>query len=130
MTHSFEEIHRLQRSGLIWLIAYLSMMALVVWLVFHARDRVMESLSSPEARAEWEDWRNAASEQSISGPVKRRKPESPEPPALVLMRDSFGVVLAAAIVLGSVLFATFMFMARGTFHSVANRRSGPPSGQS
>ena len=43
-------------------------------------------------------------------------------PALVLMRDYFGVCLAVAVVLSSVLFGTFMVMARGAMaNSVQNK---------
>jgi hypothetical protein len=59
-----------------------------------------------------------------ASPVKRRPPKSPQPPALLLMRDYFGVCLALAIVLSSVLFATFMFFVRGAFKAgPASRRS-------
>ena len=52
-------------------------------------------------------------QQSAGGPVERKVPSSPEAPGLVLMRDHFGVMLAAAIVFGSVLFAMAMFFIRG-----------------
>jgi hypothetical protein len=113
--HDPQQIHRLQKAGLKWLIAYLLTMAAVVWLVFHVRARAMESLDTPAARAEWETWRQAAGEQSIAGPVRRRTPASAEPPTLVLLRDYFGMVLGAAIVFGSALFGSTMIAIRGAY---------------
>jgi len=110
-----EQIHRLQKAGLQWLIAYLLTMALVVWAVFHVRTRAMETLDTPQARAEWEEWREAAGKQSIAGPVHRRTPASDEPPTVVLLRDYFGMVLGAAIVFSSALFATTMIAVRGAY---------------
>ncbi len=106
---------RLQRAGLAWLVAYLAAMVLIVALVFHVRTRVMQSLGTPEARAEWDEWRRAAAEQSQSGPVRRAKAQSPEPPTLVLLRDYFGIMLTAAIVFSSLLFATAMIALRGAY---------------
>ena len=45
--------------------------------------------------------------------MQRKVPSSTEAPGLVLMRDHFGVMLAAAIVFGSALFAMAMFFIRG-----------------
>jgi hypothetical protein len=52
---------------------------------------------------------------SQEGPVKRRVPKSQEPPALRLMRDYFGVSLAATVVFGSLLFVMVMGAVRGAF---------------
>jgi hypothetical protein len=122
MTPSDEEIYRRQKAGLLWLVAYLATTALIVWAVYWLRARAMESLSTPEARAEWEQWRQAAAEPPAPGGVARKAPTSPEPPGLVLMRDHFGVMLAAAIVSGSVLFGVLMIFIRG---AVSSRRPPP-----
>jgi hypothetical protein len=115
MTPTSEEIYRRQKAGLAWLVAYLVTTGAIVWAVYALRARAMETLATPEARADWEEWRRAAAEQSEAGPVQRKVPASPEPPGLVLMRDHFGVMLAAAIIFGSVLFAIFMILIRGAF---------------
>ena len=107
--------YRLQKAGVAWLVAYLVTIALIVGLVLHVRANILESLSTPEARAEWDQWRRAADEQSKSGPVRRAKSESPEPPTLVLLRDYFGIMLTAAIVFSSLLFATAMIAIRGAY---------------
>jgi len=58
--------------------------------------------------------------------VKRRAPKSAQPPALVLMRDYFAVCLGGALVLSTVLFATFMMLVRGAFGSGAGGGHSPP----
>jgi hypothetical protein len=115
MTPNEEEIYRRQKFGLAWLAAYLVFTGLIVWGVYLYRARAMESLKTPEARAAWEEWRQAAAEQTAGGPVQRKVPSSTEAPGLVLMRDHFGVMLAAAIIFGSALFAISMFLIRGAF---------------
>jgi hypothetical protein len=107
--------YRLQKAELAWLVAYLATIALIVGLVVHVRARMLESLGTPEAQVEWDAWRRAADEQSQSGPVRRAKSESPEPPTLVLLRDYFGIMLTAAIVFSSLLFATAMIAIRGAY---------------
>jgi len=117
MTPSDEEVYRRQKIGLAWLAAYLITTGIIVWSVYLVRARTMQSLNTPEARAAWEEWRQAAANSSHEGPVQRKTPSSPEPPGLVLMRDHFGVMLAAAIVFGSALFAIMMFFIRGALSS-------------
>ncbi len=46
-------------------------------------------------------------------PVRRKAPSSDEPPALVLMRDYFGVMLSGAVLFGSLLFAVLAIALRG-----------------
>jgi hypothetical protein len=128
MTHTPEETYRLQKSGLAWLVAYLATLALVIGLLYQARERVMTTLDTPEAQAEWDEWRDAAEKQSVTGPVARRKPKSVGPPAVVLMRDYFGIALGASIVLSSALFATIMFMVRGALknrHTIGQTTEQP-----
>lgn len=111
-----DRTYRLQRAGLAWLVAYLLMIALVVWLLFHVRARAMQ-LDTPEDRAAWEAYRQAAAGQSASGPVHRRVPLSREAPTVVLLRDHFGVMLGASVVFSSLLFATGMIVVRGAYGS-------------
>ncbi len=105
-----------------WAVAYLAFLALVIWGCFAARQSALATFGTPAAQAEWDAWRAAAAEQAESGPVRRKVPKSTEPPALVLMRDYFGVVLSAAVVFGSVLFALLALFLR-----VATRPSPPPA---
>ena len=100
-------------SNLRWLMAYLLTLAILVLVVMYTRTQVLATFGTPQATAEWQAWREAAGKQTQRGPVRRRMPKSPEPPALVLMRDHFAVVMTAAVVFGSLLFATFMIAVRG-----------------
>lgn len=78
-----------------------------------ARKVTLATMSTPEARAEWEAWRESEPNQRKDLPVSRRPPKSAEPPSLVLMRDHFTVLMSAAIVFSSLLFAALAIAARG-----------------
>ena len=101
-----------------WLAAYVAVIALVVGGVSYMRIVAMAVYGTPQAQSEWDTWR-----EDVKGleqqpyPVKRRVPKSAEPPALVLMRDYFGVCLTIAIVLSTVLFGTFMVLVRGAMRN-------------
>jgi hypothetical protein len=94
-----------RRRTWLWLAAYAAVVAGVVVAMFQLRRLAFENFDTPEARAEWEAWREAPPNQRDDLPVKRRPPTSAEPPTLVLMRDYFGVMLTAAVVFSSLLFA-------------------------
>ncbi|HEY2414111.1 MAG TPA: hypothetical protein VGI40_17835 [Pirellulaceae bacterium] len=101
-----------------WLTAYVVVLALVVGGVRYMRGVAIAVYGTPQAQTEWDTWREDVKElEKQPYPVKRRTPKSAEPPALVLMRDYFGVCLAIAVVLSSVLFGTFMVMVRGATQS-------------
>lgn len=102
-----------------WLAAYVIATCLVTLSMFALRRVVLRQLSTPEAIAQWQAWRDAEPNQSDTGPVKRRPPSSPEPPALVLLRDHFSVMLAGALLFSSLLFGAIMIAARGVFSSGA-----------
>jgi hypothetical protein len=91
--------------NLAWLAAYAVVVTAVVLGMLALRRAALATFDTPEARAEWEAWRQAEPNQRDDLPVKRRPPSSPEPPTLVLMRDYFPVMLAAAVVFSSLLFA-------------------------
>jgi hypothetical protein len=97
-----------------WLVAYLAVIALVVASVSYMRSVAMAVYGTPQAQSEWDTWREGVKElEEQPYPVKRRVPQSTEPPALVLMRDYFRVCLTIAVVLSTVLFGTFMVLLRG-----------------
>lgn len=78
----------------------------------------MESLSTPQAQADWQEWKSAAQrEATVGSPVQRRPVRGDEPPSLVIMRDYFGVVLAALLTVVSFLFAFLAFALRGSVRS-------------
>jgi hypothetical protein len=114
-------------------LAYLAMIALVIGGVSYMRSVATVVYGTVQAQTEWDEWREDVKEfEKQPYPVKRRVPKSVEPPALVLMRDYFGVCLAVALVLSSVLFGTFMVLVRGAMGTAdrvetrSARRTGPP----
>src|SRR4051794_462944 len=97
-----------------WIIGYLLTIALVAGAVIYGRQRALEVYGSAAAQGEWDQWRADAQKMAEQpSTVKRRVPQSAEPPALVLMRDYFAVCLAGALILSTVLFGTFMLLVRG-----------------
>jgi hypothetical protein len=105
---------------------YLLSLSVAVGAAYYARQQALQNFSSAEARQEWNDWREAARQQAKAGPIQRRLPKSEEAPSLVLFRDYFGVVLAAAVVFGSALYAIFAFFLYGLWikpASAARQRS-------
>jgi hypothetical protein len=114
------------RSGdLLWLAAYLIVATGLVLVMLQVRQVTLRSLSTPEARAEWNAWRESPPNVRTDLPVRRRAPASDEPPALVLMRDYFPVMMTAAIVFGSLLFAAIMMAARGALSPDRFQESSP-----
>jgi hypothetical protein len=104
-----------KRRVLGWALAvvYLVMLVGIVVSMFQLREVTLETMGTPEARAEWEAWRQAAPNQRKDQPVERRPPKSDEPPALVLMRDHFPVMLGGAVVFSSLLYGALAFALRG-----------------
>jgi hypothetical protein len=103
-----------KRFWLVFLLAYLIVMGAAALLLVRIRDEQIAQLSQPRAQDAWQDWRSAAAEQAgREGPVQRRTPRSVEPPALVLLRDHFGVMLAATIILGTALLAVILLAVHG-----------------
>ena len=94
-------------------VVYLACVTLVVFGLTRARDSVVETFGTEDARTEWQDWRTAAGEGI--GPVERDEPQSDLPPAYVLMRDHFNACLGFSVLMTTVLFAAFVFMIRGAF---------------
>lgn len=112
---------------LLWLLAYGAIMATIVGVMVRVRSTAMASFGTDDAQSQWDDWREDAQKMSEGkGPVKRRPPKSVEPPALVLMRDHFGVCLALALVLSSLLYGTAMIFLRGIVASGGRFGPNPP----
>ncbi len=94
------------------------MMAGVLGGMLYLRVEAMAVYGTAEAQAEWDAWREDATKMAKEpNLVERRAPKSEQPPALVLMRDHFGVCLSISLVLSSVLFGTFMMLVRGALSS-------------
>ena len=84
---------------------------------FYARSWAISVYGSPQAQAEWNEWRAGAAKLATEGPVKRRVPKSDKPPALVLATTYFGVCLTIALLLTTVLFATAVYFVQGVLRS-------------
>jgi hypothetical protein len=105
----------MSRTFLISLGLYLAWVALLVGGLFWGRHVALREYATPDAQAEWQEFREDMKRISQEGPVKRRPPASDEPPALLLMRDHFGVCLGATLVFGSLLYGMIWGAARGAF---------------
>lgn len=95
------------------------------------RETRLEELSRPDVQAQWDAFRADMRTQSDrSGPVQRKVPRSPEPPELVWLRDYVLLAVTAWVVfvgvLGSVLLAMVVGVARGRVTSPAPAAPSPP----
>ena len=102
------------RFSIIVFAIYGLLVTLAVVGMREARQTALQDFSTPAAGADWQRWRDAAREQSEgAGPVTRRVPASDEPPVLVLLRDYYGMCLAAVLGFGSLSYAVLVFLFRG-----------------
>lgn len=93
--------------------AYLALIACVVWGMLVYRQTTLASLDTLEARAAWQQWRDASARQSAEGPVLRKPIRSSAPPAEVLLRDYFPTLLAGAVFFSSLFFCLLVWIVRG-----------------
>ena len=101
---------------------YLLVMVGVIGGSYLARSWAISVYGSPQAQAQWDEWRAGAAKLSSEGPVKRRAPKSDKPPALVLATTYFGVCLAIALLLTTVLFTTAVYFVQGVLRSPGGMR--------
>jgi hypothetical protein len=93
---------------------YVALVALVIWGMSSWRQIVVPNLSTPEARAAWDQARNELSQEDGShGPVQHVAPKSPEPPMLVLLRDYFVACVFGLLAPLSALYAFIAWIACG-----------------
>jgi hypothetical protein len=109
---------------------YVLVLSGVVGGCLYARSWAVSVYGSPEAQAEWDEWRAGAEKLSTEGPVKRRVPKSDKPPALVLATTYFGVCLSIAVLLTTVLFATAAYFVQGVLRSPTRVFNESPSRKS
>lgn len=101
-----------------WIAGYAALVAAVVGSMFSARQSVLAGLATPESISDWQSWRSdVKQQQSQGGPAERRVPKSDEPPALVLMRDYFAVLLFGAILFTSMLYWVIAWFVTGIMRS-------------
>ena len=103
-------------------VCYLILAAAIVGGSLYARAWAIRVYGSPQAQAQWDQWRAEAARLSTEGPVKRRVPKSDKPPALVLATTYFGICLTIALVLSTVLFATATYLIQGVWRAPTNPR--------
>ena len=109
-----------------WGISYAALAVAVAGAMFWVRQRVVTQSATPESIADWQSWRDDVSRQQENpGPVQRRVPKSDEPPALVLMRDYFGVSLVGAVFFTSLLYAVGSWFVAGALSS--STHTHPPT---
>ena len=104
-------------------VLYVTVLVAVVRSSFYARSWAVSVYGSPQAQAQWDEWRAGAAKLATEGPVKRRVPKSDKPPALVLATTYFGVCLTIAILLTTVLFATAVYFVQGVLRSPGGARN-------
>ncbi len=101
-----------------WISGYAMLVVGIIVVMFWQRQKVLQEYSTPTALAEWKAWRDEVEkEQANPGPVSRRVPKSVEPPALVLMRDYFGVSLVGAVFFTSILYWIIVWFVSGALQS-------------
>ena len=107
---------------------YAALLAALVISLLWARQRAIRVYGTREAQAGWDQWVEEAQRQAEgTGPVRRRVPASPAPPALVLMEQHFGACLTAALVLSSAVYWSLAWFVLG---AVRRGRLPPPTAAS
>ena len=108
---------------------YLVAMLLMVWGLRFARQRVIDSLGSPEALAQWRAFAEETRKEPVPGQAVERRPvKSDEPPALVLMRDHFGAIAGTSLLIGSFVYAFLAFLVLGSWNAKAAPEHKAPLG--
>ena len=101
-------------SDIAYALILLAALAATGWGMLRARAWAFATYEGDQSQVEWEDWREDVKKNAANPAyVQRRMPKSPEPPALVLMRDYFPICMAGALGLTGVLVGTFLFFVRG-----------------
>lgn len=107
----------MSRLALGFLVLYGLFLLVAVGSLLLTRHWALTTLGTPEELAHWEDFREEMARQAETkqGLVEHKRRKSPEPPALVLLRDYFGTCVAATLVFGSLLYAMLAFAILGSF---------------
>jgi hypothetical protein len=93
---------------------YLLLVTAVIVAMLAWRRDVLSEMATPQAQAEWNDWRTKAAEQDGKhSPVQLTVSKSPQPPVLVLMRDYFPACIIGLLAPLTALYAFIAWMACG-----------------
>jgi len=107
--------------GSYWILVGLGYVVVAVAVIggmMTVRDRAIANMSTPEAEAQWQSYRERlAAENEKGGPVQHAVPASSEPPLLILMRDHFLGRLLGLLVPATALYAVVIWMALGVRRS-------------
>lgn len=112
-----------QMGRWLWLAiaVYAVLIGTVVWLMFAAREGALVDGATSESISNWRTWReDVRAQQDKSTPVERRVPKSDEPPALVLMRDYFGIAFTGAVIFSSLLYWVITWFVTGILRSTTD----------
>lgn len=102
-------------GNLLWFAGYAGWLLAIVVGMRAASDSIVQELNTQAAQEQWQEWKSSVRDQQEQGPAARRLPKSDVPPMLILMRDYQGVLFAAAVTLGTVLYLVTMVFVRGAF---------------
>jgi hypothetical protein len=93
---------------------YVVLVAAVIGAMLMWRRDVLSEMATPQAQAEWNDWRTKAAEQDGKhSPVQLTVSKSPQLPVLVLMRDYFPACVIGLLVPLSALYGFTVWLACG-----------------
>ena len=114
-----------RRGNLLWATAWVMAMGLIALTLINLRQTILRDMSTPEAQQDWDAVRAAAKANNEgAGPVRQRVPQSAEPPALVLMRDHFAILMGAAFVFGTALFVMTIVAVKGVLWRSPGKNDG------
>lgn len=118
-----------RRPGLwlwLWMAGYSTLMCAIVMSLVFARRWATAELAKPQSVGDWQAWRADVERQAEQpGTVQRRVPKSAEPPALVLLRDHFGVLLTGAVLFSSLLYWVMAWFLVGAYGSASRPLARP-----
>lgn len=101
--------------------------------MFYLRGAALTAYGNEKGQEEWDRWRQEVAQDAKAfaeaengeksqrtvplPPVKRRVSKSPEPPALLLMRDRFVVCLIASLLMSGAMIGSVLLLVRGAILS-------------
>ena len=104
------------KLGVVLFTIYFAIVAAIVASLLVVRQKALDTMSTPQAQAEWDRWREAAAKETGEDtPVKRSAPSTTQPPLLVLMRDHFAAALFGLLAPASALYWFFAWIAVGVY---------------
>ena len=107
------------------LAVWLAALILPPVMLSRAREGWLERWDRPETQSQWDEFRQDMRQQSgRDGPVQRKVPKSPEPPARVWLRDYFRLAVVAWVLFVGVLGGFFTLLVAGVLRGAAGSRRG------